>query len=527
MGEWTYELATEYLASFKDWDSLCHGPDAYDRLAPEIDEFRALLKRIGEPQRANSTIHVAGTKGKGSTTAFLHRILSTAGYRTGRYTSPHVASYTERLSDGPDEVTRETYAARLLEASQIIDGGAHVRRWLRRRRWARLLPGLVKPVMGSVRASQRLTCLAMLLELGREDIEFKVVETHIGGTVDFTNVFTDMPRDKHGLLINVITTMGIEHTQVLGTTIDRISGHKAGIIQPQGFTVLGVQREQWAATVRNVMCDRARQMGQPPLLDVASAITYLPESVRVEPSGTTAVFRLNPEVVRDWSCGVMEARRRAGLAVRPVSDTHLFDALAAGLELTSPLGGRHQLDNLCTVLAVLLLMDMCGVDIPPEAVRRGVVQTQWPARFEIMSLNPLVIVDCCHEPLSVETFVKTFEDMFGRPEVIAVSGFARDNNAKMLCEIGKRHLNVVGGVCCRLPLGERARSAKQGAKIMQQVYGVPIEAIDDPRAAVRRGLEMRTGNQAVLVFDAFYVTTAAREIIREFQATKSVGRKEP
>jgi dihydrofolate synthase / folylpolyglutamate synthase len=487
--------ANRYFDCFKDLSRLVT-PELYETYAENLARFRKLLAADGDPQFGFASVHVAGSKGKGSTSTLIASVLTASGRRTGLTTSPHIVDRAERISIDGVPIGHDEFAA-------LAD---ETRRWFAARpehapatEALRLalcrLPGLRRFAPGgdSKRVFEIMTAMGFL-HFARGSVDAVVTETGIGGRLDATNVFDAPARDGRPL-VDVITLVGLEHTQTLGATVERIARHKAGILRDHGLGVISAQHPECGAAVRRIMDGRAAEVGMPPLLDAAQSIRIAPDSVRLEPRGTTAHYRVDEAAVGRWMEGVRAARGGA-----PLAGSELFAALAEGMELTTVLAGRHQVENTRTTLAALLALDAGGVPVSADALRRGLAAARIPARFEVMCDDPLIVVDCCHEPMSVAAFGAAYRDIFGARPAVGVCGFFRDKpHAEMLRLVGEG-IPFARIVCCNAGAGARNRSPKTAAKTVHKVLGVPAEACDDPAAATALALSLRRPGDALVVF---------------------------
>lgn len=237
-----YQEALDYLYSFVDY-SLTRGfrftPEKFD-----LGRMVRFLELLGNPHRAYPVIHVAGTKGKGSTAAMIASALRAAGYRTGFYTSPHLSDYTERIQVDGVPVTPE----------ELVD-----------------LVETVKPIVSQV---ERLTTFEITTAIGylyfqRKGVTAAVVEVGLGGRLDATNVVDP--------LLSVITSLSMDHMAVLGDTLEKIAFEKAGIIKPGRPVVLAPQREEARAVI-----DRVARERDCPLVEVGWQYNFRPEEHSLE-----------------------------------------------------------------------------------------------------------------------------------------------------------------------------------------------------------------------------------------------------
>ena len=205
---------------------------------PDLAPMLALLKELGNPHLGRVTVHIAGSKGKGSVAAMVESILRAAGLRTGLFTSPHLHRFPERIQIDGQPVTTEEFAAGLTEVAAAIG------------RVQQRLPD--RPIV----TFDALTALAFLLYRGHE-VQAQVIEVGLGGLLDSTNVFDTKD-------CAVITNIGLEHRDILGDTIAEIARQKAGIIVAGCPTVMAPQRESAADVIREVAAERGS-----PLTEVA------------------------------------------------------------------------------------------------------------------------------------------------------------------------------------------------------------------------------------------------------------------
>ena len=356
-----------------------------------LEPMRALLERLGRPQDAFLSVHVAGTNGKGSVSAMLASVLRATGLRTGLYTSPHLVRFNERVVvDG--EPIADADLAGLLYA---VDDAALA----------------AVPAAGRDATFFEFTTALAFEHFRRAGVQVAVVETGLGGRLDATNTIEP--------LASVITSIGYDHQQFLGDTLEKIAGEKAGIIKPGRAVVCGELPPEALAVVRK----RARELDSP--------VRIAAESVEVR------------RVRQDLS----------GQRIR--IDTQ--DASYGPLVL--PLLGAHQLGNCAVAVAALEhLRDAFRLPVTGEAILRGLPATRWPARFQVLHKDPPVILDGAHNPQAAMALARTLDDVAkGRPLAL-VAGFLADKDAAGFLRM------LAGRVdrCWAVPLhGERAMTRDQ------------------------------------------------------------------
>jgi len=232
-----YQAALDYVLSFADYERASRSAVVFD-----LRRMEMLLERLGSPDVGAIPIHVAGTKGKGSTAAMIASILTRAGYKTGLYTSPHLHSFTERIQVDRMPIAEDEFAhlVEILkpEVEAVNEFGA----------------------FGQLTTFELLTALAFAYFKGR-GVDFQVLETGLGGRLDATNVV------KPGVC--VITSISFDHTEVLGDTLAQIAREKAGIIKPGSMVVSSPQPPEAMAVIEGVCREQAAR-----LVKVGSDVTW-------------------------------------------------------------------------------------------------------------------------------------------------------------------------------------------------------------------------------------------------------------
>ncbi|HHS97099.1 MAG TPA: bifunctional folylpolyglutamate synthase/dihydrofolate synthase [Chloroflexi bacterium] len=436
----TYREAIEYLHSLTDYEK--RRIERYSPQTLDLSRVERLLAMLGDPHRAYSSVHIAGTKGKGSTSAMVESVLRVAGYRTGLYTSPHLHTFRERIRVGGQLISREEVVALVEEIQPLV---AQV-------------PG--------VTTFEAITAMAFAY-FARQGVEVLVAEVGLGGRLDATNVL--LPE------VSVITSLSLDHTYLLGNTLPEIAREKAGIVKPGVPVVTAPQRPEALYVLEEVSRER-----NAPLVEVGRDWIWEPGPFDLEGQSFT---------------------------VHRVGEGE--DTLAG--EYWIPLLGRHQLENGATAIAALQVLRERGFDLPRSAVEEGLRRVEWPGRLEILSTDPLVVVDCAHNPYSAQVLRSTLETWFPGRRWVLVFGASSDKD-------------IAGMLRALLPIADylivtrsehpRATAPVELADIAASVGGGAEVAVNTQRA-LQRAVERLEGGEGILVTGSIFLVAEAREVWAE------------
>ncbi len=431
-----YSEAIVYLHSLTDYEKK-----RIERYTPEtldLSRVERLLEAIGKPHTRFPAVHLAGTKGKGSTAAICESSLRAAGYRTGFYTSPHLHTFRERIQVNGHAISRAEVVSVLDELRPVIARN----------------PG--------VTTFEAITAMGFL-HFARSGVDMAVVEVGLGGRLDATNVITPN--------VSVITSLSLDHTYLLGDTLAEIAWEKAGIIKPQIPVVSAPQRAQAIKVLEAVSRER-----EAPLTEIGRDWDYKPGPADLEGQAFTA------QRISDGG-----------------SD---LDG-----EYWTPLLGRHQLENSAAAIAAMDILNHQGFHVPSTAMQQGLRTVDWPGRLEILSRDPLVVVDCAHNPYSAQVLCKALEEWFpGQRWVLAFGASADKDIAGMLRAL----LPISEYVIVTRSDHPRAASPIELADIVASVGG-GAEVTVNMRKALRRGLAMMEPGSGLLVTGSIFLVADARE----------------
>jgi dihydrofolate synthase/folylpolyglutamate synthase len=366
-----------YLNSFINFESNLQHAFSHEF---DLDRVRRLFENLGNPQKNLKFIHVAGTKGKGSTCAFIAHILQAAGYRVGLYTSPHLYKINERirvLTPGSRNISKDFFGS-------ITDGefDALIKT---------LKPKLEKarrdPLSGNLTYFEILTGLA-LYYFAKKKTDLVVLEVGLGGRLDATNVVDS--------IVDVITPVSFDHTHLLGNTLDKIALEKAAIIKNRSSrVVIGRQHDK----AMRVILKQCRSFSIRPVL-IGRDVTYVEDKTDLHGQSF-------------YVCGRMGKYQN----------------------LKTVLPGEHQLQNAATAVGVVESLSEFGMSVSKKAVIQGIRQARWPARFEIINSKPMTIIDGAHNVDSAQVLVQTFKSLFPGKKAILILGMSQDKDIAGICRV--------------------------------------------------------------------------------------------
>ncbi|MDP3142893.1 MAG: folylpolyglutamate synthase/dihydrofolate synthase family protein [Candidatus Omnitrophota bacterium] len=367
-----YRQAQKYLESFVNYENTGYS----SRSSPfKLGRIKSFLKILHNPQEGNRFLHVAGTKGKGTTCAFLAYILSQAGFEVGLYTSPHLATPRERI-----RILRKDSQGDFSGMIPSKDVAKYVTR--------------LRPVIERFKKSSRYGNLTLFevytvlafLYFKEEQVDFVVLETGLGGRLDATNAASS--------LVAGITPVSYEHTQILGKTLAKIAVEKSGIIKNKGQIVVCAPQSKEAKRVIEARCRKVKTK----MFSVGQEIKY----ARIKADTLSQTFK-----------------------VKSIFSEYLV--------LKSRLLGRHQMANAALAIGMVEALRFNDIFISAAAVKKGIAQTRWPGRFEFISRHPAVILDGAQNVASAQVLKDTLKEVFGNKKVILVLGISQDKDLRGIC----------------------------------------------------------------------------------------------
>ena len=427
-----------------------------------LGRMRKLLRLLGDPHESLRIIHVAGTKGKGSTSVMIAAALSASGLRTGLFCSPHLHRLEERFSvDGaaatPDELVALTDAVR--PAVETLDADCADSRYR-------------GPTFFEI------TTAMGLLHFQRKQTGAVVLEVGMGGRLDSTNVV-------HPELA-VITTISFDHTRQLGTTLGAIATEKAGILKRDCPAISGVIEPEARDAIRHVAAQRRCLLRE---LDRDFRYQYEPPPT---PLTRPAAGRVHVNTWRtDWG------------------------------EIDLPLLGPHQAGNVAVALASLDVLAERGWNVGRDAVVRGFATLRWPARVEVLGEAPWLVVDSSHNVASAEALASTLQTCFPATRRTLIFGTSRDKDLRGQLQALVPLFDQV--IVTRYLENPRSVAPEEIARMIEELDGRVAIATAGPAEALAVARQ-RTGSDGLIcVTGSIFLAAEARALILNEEAAPAVG----
>lgn len=428
-----------------------------------LGRMRKLLRLLGDPHESLRIIHVAGTKGKGSTSVMIAAALTAAGIRTGLFCSPHLHRLEERfLIDGvlasPEELVALTDAVR--PAVEKLDADCADSRYR-------------GPTFFEI------TTAMGLLHFARRNVGAVVLEVGMGGRLDSTNVVHPE--------LSVVTTISFDHTRQLGTTLDAIATEKAGIFKRDRPAVSGVVQPEARAAIRRVASQR-----RAPLRELDCDFHY-----RFEPPAAPLT------------------RPTAGRVTVDTWRTHWG-------EIDVPLLGAHQAGNAAIALASLDVLAECGWNVGRDAVVRGFASLRWPARVEVLGEAPWLVVDSSHNVASAAALAETLRTCFPPARRTLIFGTSRDKDLRGQLQALLPLFDEL--VVTRYLENPRSVAPEEIARAIGELDGrVPL-VTTDPAEALAVARQRTAPDGLICVTGSLFLAAEARALIINEEAAPAVGR---
>ena len=417
------QQAIEYIHSFFWKGSI-----------PGLERTQELLRRMGNPEKKLKFVHIAGTNGKGSTAAMTASILQKAGYRVGLYTSPYIYRFNERIQVNGEQIADEDVAKVTEYVKQFAEALAE------------------KPT-----EFELVTAIGFEY-FARQNCDIVVLEVGMGGALDSTNVI-EVPE------VAVITNIGLDHTDYLGDTVEKIAETKAGIFKNNGH-----------------------------------AVVY---------RGTPGVEAVYERICAERNISLKKADFDSLVLKSHSLEGQVFDC-GSRKELFLPLLGDHQLHNASVVLSIADTLIEIGWKITEQNIRDGIRDVSWPGRFDIVGRDPLFIIDGGHNPQCIDALVTNIRDYLKDRKIIALTGVLAD---KDYGEMYRPMMPYIREFVCITPPNPRKLEATELAEHLRRV-GATATPCDTIAAGVKLAIQKAGKDGVVLCFGSLYTIGDIRNALR-------------
>lgn len=405
-----------------------------------LESMRELLRRLGDPQNELKFIHISGTNGKGSVLAYLSTILSGAGYRTGRYISPTLFSYRERIQVDGEYIERESLACHVTAIAAAAEDMQKA--------------GLPSPTVFEIE-----TALAFLY-FKEKRCDIVTLEVGCGGLLDATNVITTT-------LMEVIASVSMDHTDLLGDTLAKIAAQKAGIIKPDTMVVSAQQKSEAAQVIEDT-CKEQHCTLQ--MVDESKI-----SNVHYGAEGQTFSYKT-------WE------------------------------NVAISLAGSYQIKNAALAIEGVEALRKLGYALSDQQVREGLLHTAWRGRFTTLRRDPTVIIDGAHNPAAALELKESLERYFPGKTLYFVMGMFKDKDYAQVIDLTAplaRHIITV-----ETPGNPRAMPARELAEAVGKV-NPSVEWADSVAHGVEKALAMAGKEDAVIVFGSLSFLGEAADAVNE------------
>ena len=411
---------------------------------PGLKNIKKLLSYMGSPQKKLKFIHVAGTNGKGSICSLTSSILSNSGYKTGLFLSPYVIDFRERIQFNGNMISKDELVLMLKKVLPFVESMHNNGKF--------------------ITEFELITAIAFEYFLYK-CCDVVVLEVGLGGRFDATNVIEES-------IATIIGSISMEHTQILGDTIEKIALEKCGIIKDKGNTIIYPNQED---CVYNIIYKTCREKSNNIIIPTIDDIKILDMSIL----GTKFNYK--------------------------------------GLTLHLPLLGEHQIKNTLVVLSTIDVLKKQSFYISNDDIIRGISKVQHPARMEVLSQNPLILLDGAHNVDGMKSLSIAIEYYLKRKNIIGIMGMLKDKDIKnSIREVVPlfNHLFTV------TPNNMRALSSNKLAVEAQNLC-VNILSCMRCEEALKNAIKLCDENSAIVICGSLYLASEIRPIIKNFFTYKT------
>lgn len=407
-----------------------------------LERTHKLLEHLGNPERDLKLIHIAGTNGKGSTTSMITEILMGEGYKVGMYTSPFIEEFEERIQINRNNIPKESLAILMDEIKVAVDKVIEA--------------GYNHPTEFEI-----ITVL-MLLYFKKENIDFGVIEVGLGGTLDSTNVIKP--------IIQVITSISFDHTNLLGNTLEKIAREKSGIIKKGIPTVIYPQQEEVLKVIKNKCFEMDSEL-------------YIANNENL---------KFKNIVNLDKPYQLLKYNNQ--------------------IDILLPLLGEHQIINLSVAMQTIEVLNNKNIiDISIANIVKSIKNVSWKGRLEVLSNNPYVVIDGAHNIQGIKTLSRNIKKYFKYENLYLILGILADKDVEEMIKIITPMAKKVYSVTPNSIRGELAESLKDEVS----KFNKNCKAFDKYEEAYLEALNDASEKDLILASGSLYMIGDMRKIIRK------------
>lgn len=412
-----------------------------------LDRIEKVLEFLGNPHKDTKFIHIGGTNGKGSTTAMISSVLKEAGFKVGMYTSPYLEEFEERIQINGENIKKDDLALFMEDVKEAIDKVVDL--------------GYESPTQFEI-----ITAL-MFYYFSKKKVDYAVLEVGLGGRLDATNVV--IPE------IVVLTSISLDHINILGNTIEEIAGEKCGIIKA-GIPVVSYTQEEKALKVIKKKCKE---------------------------------LNCNLEVIDiDDIKNVTIDKQKYIQKIKVSMDDETF-------EIELALLGDHQVKNFLVALRTLLNLRKNGINISDDAIKNGMRRVRWIGRMEVLNEGPLVVIDGAHNIDGIKNLRNSIDKYFNFKNITLILGVLGDKQVEDMVDEITRGVNKVVVV---EPHSDRAEDIDD---LYMKIKNRGKEAFKfkDYREAYEKAYSLTEKEDLLLICGSLYMVGDMRKAIRNKENT--------
>ena len=448
-----YNEALDYIDSFMNFEKI---PRYSYASSFRLERMYAFLEALGNPHHGLKTIHIAGSKGKGSTCIIIASILGQAGYCVGLYTSPHLLDARERI--------------RVLDGTSRLEGGGpwDFRGAIDEDEFIRLINEITpaaerfreRKELGRLSFFEILTACAFLY-FKKKKVDVAILETGLGGRLDATNVTEP--------IVCGITNISLEHTDKLGSSLKEIAREKTGIIKARGLVVSASQEKEARDVIRKVSSQKKAR-----LYEINKDITY----TIIDSNECYQIFNLDGP----------------GYSYK-------------NLQLN--LIGAHEVENAALAIAMIKLIDKKLFKIDKGIIRRALKDISWPGRLQIVQREPCVILDGAQNVASIKAVLSSVKKIFSYKKLICIFGISSDKDIKGVSKELDSSSDIV------ILTRSRNERAKDPIYLRENFSRLDAKLTNNVERAFKLALDVATREDLILVTGSFYVIGEAMRLLKD------------